>query len=121
MSVCLGIFVFMLRKKKKKGTERTNAMLSEENTHLELQHVTAVVTDLNTKCVDVWRIWPSTAPLQIVPNDIDCHALRGFCGILYRIAMIFGIDAMWNMFFTGWLNSDRKQSVSDFCVFFQVV
>lgn len=69
-------FVFIWSKKnsgrktlgKRKHDRQDTAPLLKAN--LELQHVTAVVTDLNTECVDVRRLWPTTAPVLLVPSDI---------------------------------------------------
>lgn len=65
------VFVCVYLEQENTHTQDTAPLL---NTNLELQHVKAVVTDLNTECVDVRRLWPTTAPVLLVPSDIKCHA-----------------------------------------------
>ena len=52
----------------------TNKIKTETSTHLELQHVTLVVTDVNAECVDVWRPWANIAPVLVVPRDVKGHS-----------------------------------------------
>lgn len=62
--------------------ESNIAPLREQNkkigTHLELQHVTAVIFNVNTECVNITGLWTATAPVLCVPNDINCHPLITF-------------------------------------------
>lgn len=72
-------------------------------THLELEHVTAMIHNMNTEVINVPRVWATTGSVFHVPSDIKGDARIGFSNFFNSVAIVFWVVAPWNIFHRAWL------------------
>lgn len=65
-------------------------------THLELDHVTAMIPNLNTEVVNVRRLWTTAGPVFHVTSDIKGDARICFCSCFNSVSIVFWIVAQWS-------------------------
>lgn len=82
--------------------------------NLELQHVAAVITDLDTEVFDVWGIWPTAAQVLLVPHDINCHARCSGVFWSNNVPIIFRIGAPRSLRCQNRLKGKTKYIKSEF-------
>lgn len=94
--------------------DASNTPQLQKSTHLELQHVTAVVLDADVQHVNIWGVRATTAPILFVSNDVSCHTTGGFIGCGNSVAIIIRVEAPGNLFNAAGLK--RKPTNHSFIV-----
>ena len=77
-------------------TPHTYVVSIYNNTHLELQHVFAVIADLHAELVNVRGAGESTAPILPVSCDVKGHSRVRLVNYISAVAVVLRIETPWS-------------------------